>query len=38
MHEFFAAVRSARAAEPDRELGSSPGVKFAIQKEKRSGL
>jgi phosphoribosylanthranilate isomerase len=38
MHEFFAAVRSAGTAKPGRELGGSPGVKFAIQKEKRSGL
>jgi hypothetical protein len=38
MHEFFAAVRSAGTAKPGRELGGSPGVKFAIQKEKRSEL
>jgi hypothetical protein len=31
MHDFFAAVRNARAAESVGELGSSPGVKFAIQ-------
>jgi phosphoribosylanthranilate isomerase len=38
MHEFFAAVRGASTAEPGRELDSSSGVKFAIQKEKRSEL
>jgi phosphoribosylanthranilate isomerase len=33
MHEFFAAVRKASAAESRSELGSSPGVKFVIHKE-----